>query len=197
MMDRFTKCCLFILFVIAFSVPAAKAKDKPLIVELLPKTIAVDSRFNGTNIFLFGVKPKSGDIIITLRGPEEPMVVRRKRRAVGIWINDDSVAFRDVPQFYALASTRPINDLMAVERLSRHQIGIDQILLNTIWIRTIEEVNAFRNALRGGDTALAHGSMDWGVAFALWGFYHCRALPTTSCLQPWSRCTPRTGSSCG
>ena len=148
MMGRFTHLCLFVLFVMLLSVPSAKANDKPLIVELLPKTIEVDSRFNGTNIFLFGVKPKSGDIIITLRGPEEPMVVRRKRRAAGIWINDDSVAFRDVPQFYAFAATRPINELMVLERLSREQIGIDQILLNTIWIRTTEEVHAFRDALR-------------------------------------------------
>ena len=99
-------------------------------------------------VILFGVKPLPGDIIVTLRGPEAPVVVRRKRRVAGIWINRDSVAFRDVPQFYALAASRPIEEIMETSELDRNQIGSGHILLNTIWMRTTEEVEAFREAVR-------------------------------------------------
>ncbi len=41
------------------------------------------------------------------RGPQRAIVVRRKRRALGLWVNRDSVAFRNVPEYYAIAASRP------------------------------------------------------------------------------------------
>jgi len=129
------------------------ASDEPLVVDLLPQKIEVDSSFTGSTVILFGVKTLPGDIIVTLRGPEAPVVVRRKRRVAGIWINQDSVAFRDVPQYYALAASRPIEEIMGAPELDRNQIGSGHILLNTIWMRTTEEIEAFREAVRRGRTA--------------------------------------------
>jgi len=129
------------------------AGDEPLVVDLLPQKIEVDSSFTGSMVILFGVKTLPGDIIVTLRGPEAPVVVRRKRRVAGIWINRDSVAFRDVPQFYALAASRPIEEIMETSELDRNQIGSGHILLNTIWMRTTEEVEAFREAVLRRRTA--------------------------------------------
>ncbi len=125
----------------------ASADDTPLLVDISPQTIEVDSRFHGTTIILFGVKSLPGDIVITLRGPEVPVVVRRKRVVAGIWINRDAVAFRDVPQYYALAASRPIEEIMDTDGLNRNQIGSDHILLNTIWSKTTDEVSAFRQAV--------------------------------------------------
>ena len=124
------------------------ASDEPLVVDLLPQKIEVDSSFTGSTVILFGVKTLPGDIIVTLRGPEAPVVVRRKRRVAGIWINQDSVAFRDVPQYYALAASRPIEEIMETPELNRNQIGSSHILLNTIWTRTADEVDSFREAVR-------------------------------------------------
>ena len=123
------------------------AADEPLVVDLLPQRIEIDSSFTGSTVILFGVKSVPGDIIVTLRGPEAPVVVRRKRRVAGIWINRDSVAFRDVPQYYALAASRPIEEIMQAEALDRNQIGSGHILLNTIWTRTADEVEPFRDAV--------------------------------------------------
>jgi len=128
------------------------ASDEPLVVDLLPQKIEVDSSFTGSTVILFGVKSLPGDIIVTLRGPEAPVIVRRKRRVAGIWINRDSVAFRDVPQYYALAASRPIEEIIGKPELDRNQIGSGHILLNTIWMRTTEEVEAFREAVRRGRT---------------------------------------------
>lgn len=133
----------------------AKANEAPLLVDLMPQIIEVDSSFNGATITLFGVKSLPGDLIVILRGPEAAMVVRRKRRVAGIWINRDAVAFRDVPQFYALAASRPIDDIMDADQLNRNQIGGGHILLNTIWTRTSDEVNAFRDAVRRSRTDAA------------------------------------------
>ncbi len=145
---------LFAAAILALLAPAflaavpLRASDHPLLVDLLPQKIEVDSGFTGSTVILYGVKTLPGDIIVTLRGPEAPVVVRRKRQVAGIWINRDAVAFRDVPQFYALAASRPIEEIMDSETLDRNQIGTSHILLNTVWTRTEEDVGAFRDALR-------------------------------------------------
>ena len=140
---------LAILLLLGSSVAAPlRAGDEPLVVDLLPQRVEIDSSFTGSTVILFGVKTVPGDIIVTLRGPEAPVVVRRKRRVAGIWVNRDSVAFRDVPQFYALAASRPIEEIMEAEALGRNQIGTGHILLNTIWMRTADEVDSFRDAVR-------------------------------------------------
>ena len=131
----------------ALSAPLA-ADNEPLVVDLLPERVEVDSSFTGSTVILFGVKTQPGDIIVTLRGPEAPVVVRRKRRVAGIWVNRDSVAFRDVPQYYAMAASRPIDEIMEAKALDRNQIGTGHILLNTIWTRTADEVDSFREAVR-------------------------------------------------
>ncbi len=140
---------LAILVLLGSSVTAPlRAGDEPLVVDLLPQRVEIDSSFTGSTVILFGVKTLPGDIIVTLRGPEAPVVVRRKRRVAGIWVNRDSVAFRDVPQYYALAASRPIEEIMEAEALGRNQIGTGHILLNTIWMRTADEVDSFRDAVR-------------------------------------------------
>ncbi|MBT3628584.1 MAG: TIGR02186 family protein [Rhodospirillaceae bacterium] len=146
MTGRMPFLALLLILCGGLSAPA-DADDTPLLVDISPQTIEVDSSFHGTTIILFGVKSLPGDIIITLRGPEAPIVVRRKRVVAGIWINRDSVAFRDVPQYYALAASRPIDEIMTTEELNRNQIGSDHILLNTIWSQTTDEVSAFREAV--------------------------------------------------
>lgn len=147
---------LLVLFGAVVSAPlnvSLGAGNEALVVDLLPQKVEIDSSFTGSTVILFGVKTLPGDIIVTLRGPEAPVVVRRKRRVAGIWINRDSVAFRDVPQYYALAASRPVEEFMNVQELNRNQIGSGHILLNTIWTRTTEEVEFFRDAVRRGRTA--------------------------------------------
>ena len=41
------------------------ASDEPLVVDLLPQKIEVDSSFTGSTVILFGVKTQPGDIIVT------------------------------------------------------------------------------------------------------------------------------------
>ena len=125
----------------------AQARDEPLLIALSMQRIEIDSSFAGTSILLFGVTDVEGDIVVSVRGPEVPMVVRRKRRAGGLWVNRDSVAFRNVPQYYAVAASRPLEDIAPVALRAGEQLGIDHLLLEAIWIRTPEDADRFREAL--------------------------------------------------
>jgi uncharacterized protein (TIGR02186 family) len=68
----------------------------------------VSSDYRGAQLWVFGVSSNAkDDVIITLRGPTENRVIRRKRRMLGLWVNADPVSLRAAPSFFAMASTRP------------------------------------------------------------------------------------------
>lgn len=132
----------------AAPVATPQARDEPLSIALSTRHIEINSSFTGTSILLFGAVGAKGEVVVTVRGPEAPMVVRRKRRAAGIWINRDSVAFRDVPQYYAVAASRPLAEVAPAALRARERLGADRLPLEAIWIRTDADADAFRDALR-------------------------------------------------
>lgn len=95
----------------------------PLIADLSNYRIDIDSGFNGTRIFLFGARNDIGDVVVVIRGPAKNYMVRKKEEVAGIWINSDRMKFYNVPDFYAVASSRPLAD---IETPLLHQLGIGE-----------------------------------------------------------------------
>jgi uncharacterized protein (TIGR02186 family) len=131
------------LAVLAMGAPAAHAQA--LVADLTNHLIAITTGFTGTDVVLFGAIEGDGDVIVTVRGPETPIEVRRKERTAGIWLNRSDMTFADVPGFYSIASTRPIEQLARPEVLERYHIGIDHLGLEPI--DPTDEVALFRQAL--------------------------------------------------
>ncbi|WP_333825620.1 TIGR02186 family protein [Pinisolibacter sp.] len=108
-----------------------------LIAEVSTKRVAIASNFSGTDLTVYGsverdamtVSRASGyDIAVMLIGPRRTVVTRRKDRVLGIWVNRDWRTY-DAPAFYALATTKPVEDLATEAQLDAHQIGIDHLIL--------------------------------------------------------------------
>lgn len=131
----------------AASRATAQEHDEPLLIALSTQRIEIDSNFAGTSILLFGATDVAGDVVVSVRGPEEPVVVRRKRRSVGIWVNRESIAFRNVPGYYFVASSGPLEEIAPVELLDRKQLGSERVLLEAIWFDTSGDADEFRAAL--------------------------------------------------
>ena len=102
-----------VIAVQAATVEAAEeeGRDEPLLIALSTQRIEIDSNFAGSSILLFGATDVEGDVVVSVRGPEEPVVVRRKRRSVGVWVNRESIAFRNVPGYYFVAASQPLNEI--------------------------------------------------------------------------------------
>lgn len=89
--------------------PAEPTTDLPAAVT--EEDIAVTSDYRGFRVTVFGVNPDRagrGDIVVALRGPNAPTIVRRKRQALGLWINGPPVRFNEAPGFLAVVSARPL-----------------------------------------------------------------------------------------
>ncbi|MGE3228836.1 MAG: TIGR02186 family protein [Hyphomicrobium sp.] len=127
--------------------PAAeRAADKPappqgkeaVEADVSTRTIAVTSAFTGTEIVVFGSvvnsrqpSPEAGyyDVIVVLEGLDAPLLVRRKTNVAGLWVNTDAVSFETAPSYYAIASTRPIEEIADDSFLKRNGIGLEYVRL--------------------------------------------------------------------
>lgn len=113
------------LLVFCFAIPA---HAKPLVADISIHDIKIDSGFTGTEILLFGAKNEAGDLVVVLRGPEKDFIVRRKEQVFGIWMHREEVRIDDAPVYYALASTRPIDNIRNPRLLNTLQLGTDHLL---------------------------------------------------------------------
>jgi uncharacterized protein (TIGR02186 family) len=107
------------------------ASAQELLFDWSPHRIQITSDFTGAPVIVFGVVDGAGDVIVVVRGPTDSVTVRRKARFAGIWINRDSIEFTDVPAYYAVASSRPLNEILDADTLKQRQIGIDTLQLPT------------------------------------------------------------------
>jgi uncharacterized protein (TIGR02186 family) len=104
--------------------------------DISTREIAIQPNFTGVEILVFGSidfsdtrTPGEGtyDVITVVRGPDEPIVVRKKERVAGIWINGRGKTYSDVPGFYAVLSTRPFRAIASDETLKELGIGLSDL----------------------------------------------------------------------
>lgn len=103
------------------------AQAKPLVADLSQYNIAIDSSFTGANLILFGARQAAGDVVVVVRGPMRHYTLRKKERVAGIWINRTSMELYNIPDYYAIASTKPLERLLSPETLQTLQIGIPHL----------------------------------------------------------------------
>lgn len=116
--------------------PTPPVPQEKVEADISTRTLAVTTGFTGHEIVVFGAidnsqapKEQTGyyDVVIVVEGTPFPVVVRRKSDVAGVWINTSSVTFGSVPSYYAIASTRPIEEIAGPLVLERHAIGLQHI----------------------------------------------------------------------
>ena len=127
---------------------ATSARAQPLVTDISDHLVAITSSYTGTELLLFGaLDGAGGDIVVVVRGPEERMTVRRKDRVFGIWANAEMLTFRAVPSFYAVAASRPVDEIAPTRTLARLQIGAANLRLSSIGTADEATAKSFREAL--------------------------------------------------
>jgi len=126
-------------FLLALLAPLLIAADKPVLVpDISARQVQIRYSFNGAQLLLFGAVVYPGgrppdrqlDIAVVLRGPVQPILVREKQKIAGIWMNADSDRFRSAPSFYAVASSRPIGDLVDERTAAIYEMGLHNLQLS-------------------------------------------------------------------
>jgi uncharacterized protein (TIGR02186 family) len=138
---------LLVLFAVALISAARIACAQTVSADLSSHLIAITTGFTGASVVLFGATDGPADVIAVVRGPERSMVVRRKSLVAGMWINTRAVTFDGVPSYYALYSTRKLDEIAPPEMRALHQIGLGNLRFGGADAGTQEERDTFRAAL--------------------------------------------------
>jgi len=136
-----------------FFLLALPAKAEEIVLGLSRDEVAITATFEGSDILVFGAikreAPADADsqlgVIVTIAGPDQPVMVRRKDRRIGIWVNTDAVEVDAAPSFYAVASSGPMRDVLKDTEDLRHRITIPRIIRSVG--AEIENSLDFTNAL--------------------------------------------------
>ena len=127
---------LMMLALVPFLLGAAAPR---LVPDVSSRSIQIMYSFNGAQLLLFGailypggrVPQRPADVIVVLKGPVQPIVVRQKEKIAGIWMNADSNRFRSAPSYYAVASSKPIKDLVDERTAAIYELGLENLQLST------------------------------------------------------------------
>ncbi len=106
---------------------------------LIPSTteVLIRSNYVGASVALFGAVQDQGalaqedpiyDVVITVIGPPQTLVARRKSRILGIWANAQSRTFADIPSYLEVLANRPLDAITGSRELMLHRIGLQHAL---------------------------------------------------------------------
>lgn len=126
-----------------------------LVPDVSQRRVDIIYSFTGAELLLFGAILYPGgrlpadraDIAVVLRGPTEPITVRRKEKVAGIWMNTSSAEFRTAPAFYAVASSAPLDQLVSARDAAIYELGLRNLQLSPASGGSAEESRTFESGL--------------------------------------------------
>ena len=119
---------LIIMAMIAGLGVHAHAQEK-LVADLNQNNVQITTDFNGAELLLFGALNRASvdDIAIIVTGPPKEISIRRKEKVFGIWLNTENADVVNMPSFYHILSTQPLNEIASLSTMKINKIGFDYI----------------------------------------------------------------------
>ncbi|WP_431301009.1 TIGR02186 family protein [Tabrizicola sp. BL-A-41-H6] len=129
--------------------------EESIVSGLSQNRVSITADFDGSEILIYGaVKreapvPKGSplQVIVTVEGPSTPVIVRRKDRVAGIWINNAEVRVDSAPSFYAVATTGPLSDILSDTENLRHRVTIERAIRAVGITGEADQADAFVQAM--------------------------------------------------
>lgn len=129
---------LLTILMLLFASSAAFAAVPKLVPDVSQRNIRIQSGFTGEELLLFGaiiyprgLAPEGQiDVAVVLRGPTRAITLREKKKIAGIWINADSTDFRSMPTYYAIASSRPLSQIIDNRTAAIYELGLNRLQLS-------------------------------------------------------------------
>lgn len=94
-------------------VPDVPVAPPDLVMDLSAARVSITSAFQGETLLLFGMFDPPGEVVVVVSGPPARETVLRKERFLGLWLNTGRQAFDDVPAYYYIAASQPLQRLLA------------------------------------------------------------------------------------
>lgn len=144
-----------LIALLALCCTPAFAVDEQVVLGLSQDRVAITATFDGSEILIFGAVKRETpippgpplEVIVAVAGPSSPVMVRRKDRKLGIWVNTDSVLVDLAPSFYAVATSGPLNDILSDTEDLRYRISIERAIRSVGAAMHIRGAQSFADAV--------------------------------------------------
>ena len=143
----------YVLLAIISCVGAASGQE--IVLGLSKQQIGITAFFDGSEILIFGALKHQNkassegelDVVITIASPRIPVVVRRKKKRLGIWMNVDALEVDLAPNFYAVATSGPFDQVVSKASDLWHQISVQQMIRSVSGPKKLENPEDFTKAI--------------------------------------------------
>ena len=116
------------LFLLILVITAQAPLD--LVIDTNERDVEIQPGISGTKIVLFGAIPSGKrDIIIEVVGPPKNQAMQEKRRYFGFWLGRGKSYYKNVPSYYNLLSSKPLDEITTQEGLNKLGLGIERLPL--------------------------------------------------------------------
>lgn len=143
---------LAFIFLSVFAVSPARAEE--VVLGLSMNQIEITANFDGSEILVFGAVKREApvpeeplDVVVAVAGPSLPVIVRRKERRFGIWVNTESVEVDEAPSFYAVATTGPLSEVLSNTEDLRHKVSIPRAIRSVGAAGEVQDIQSFTDAV--------------------------------------------------
>lgn len=124
------------ILALALALLAPPAAAEQLVAELSARQVSIASNFAGDSISLFGVVERDDqsvsragayEVIVVVRGPPKSLLVQRKERRLGVWINAAGESFGALPSYYGLLASRGAAPLVTDDAGPAHTLSLARL----------------------------------------------------------------------
>lgn len=142
-------------FFIALLLLALPLQAEEIVLGLSHDEVAITANFDGSDVTIYGAVKRDSpvpegaplEVVITLAGPSEPVMVRRKERVLGIWANTEAVEINAAPSFYAVSSSAPLAQVLSEVEDLRHGISIPRAIRSVGASEAVADATPFSEAV--------------------------------------------------
>ena len=144
-----------------------------IVAGLSQNLVSITTNFTGSEILIYGAVKREApipigsplEVIATVQGPSGPLMVRRKERKFGIWMNTEMVTIARAPSFYAIASSAPLKLALSETENLRHEVTIPRAIRAVGIASEAADAPIFLDALirlrrESGDYSLAESTVN-------------------------------------
>jgi len=135
-MKLIVKLIIILLFYnLSFISSYATEVSPSLVTDLSKKVISINVNFSGSKFHIFGAIKKNNpkvssidqppfDILIEVIGPPITMNLFQKEKKFGFWINKKIDNLKNIPSFYSISGTKPLDILLPNNIETANDIGL-------------------------------------------------------------------------
>ncbi len=107
-----------------------------IVLGLSRDEVAITATFDGSDILIFGAVKRDApqvagpplEVVISVSGPLQPLVVRHAERRLGIWVNTSRLVVNAAPSFYAVATSTTLAQSLSDTEDLRHSVSVPRAI---------------------------------------------------------------------